>query len=104
MGWDHRRRGGRHRSRLPSSRQPLKPLSSELDRRYHATVNVLSKPAPAAHRRFEALDSLRGVCAVLVVMFHMPVASHWRTWDFIQHAYLFVDYFFVLSGFVIAHA
>ena len=67
-------------------------------------MNVLSKPAPAAHRRFEALDSLRGVCAVLVVMFHMPVASHWRTWDFIQHAYLFVDYFFVLSGFVIAHA
>lgn len=37
-------------------------------------------------------------------MFHMPVASHWRDWGFIQHAYLFVDYFFVLSGFVIAHA
>ena len=55
-------------------------------------------------QRFEALDSLRGVCAVLVVMFHMPVASHWRDWGFIQHAYLFVDYFFVLSGFVIAHA
>lgn len=54
--------------------------------------------------RFEALDSLRGVCAILVVMFHMPVASHWRDWSFIQHAYLFVDYFFVLSGFVIAHA
>ncbi len=57
-----------------------------------------------APRRFEALDSLRGVCAILVVMFHMPVASHWRDWGFIQHAYLFVDYFFVLSGFVIAHA
>lgn len=37
-------------------------------------------------------------------MFHMPVASHWRDWGFIQHSYLFVDYFFVLSGFVIAHA
>ena len=34
----------------------------------------------------------------------MPVASHWRDWGFIQHSYLFVDYFFVLSGFVIAHA
>lgn len=56
-----------------------------------------------AHR-FEALDSLRGVCAILVVMFHMPVASHWRDWGFIQHSYLFVDYFFVLSGFVIGHA
>jgi len=56
------------------------------------------------HHRFEALDSLRGVCAVLVVMFHMPVASHWRDWGLVQHGYLFVDYFFVLSGFVIAHA
>jgi len=37
-------------------------------------------------------------------MFHMPVASHWRDWGFVQHGYLFVDYFFVLSGFVIAHA
>ncbi|WP_295226270.1 acyltransferase [uncultured Brevundimonas sp.] len=67
-------------------------------------MNTLSGPFPAAHRRFEALDSLRGVCAILVVMFHMPVASHWRDWGFIQHSYLFVDYFFVLSGFVIAHA
>lgn len=62
--------------------------------RYHAPVKIV------AHQRFEALDSLRGVCAILVVMFHMPVASHWRDWGFIQHAYLFVDYFFVLSGFV----
>ncbi len=59
---------------------------------------------PLAHVRFEALDSLRGICAILVVLFHMPVASHWRDWGLIQHAYLFVDYFFVLSGFVIAHA
>ncbi|HEX8471581.1 MAG TPA: acyltransferase, partial [Brevundimonas sp.] len=58
----------------------------------------------AGVHRFEALDSLRGVCAILVLMFHMPVASHWRDWPLIQHGYLFVDYFFVLSGFVIAHA
>jgi peptidoglycan/LPS O-acetylase OafA/YrhL len=37
-------------------------------------------------------------------MFHMPIASHWRDWGLVQHGYLFVDYFFVLSGFVIAHA
>ncbi|AQR63515.1 acyltransferase [Brevundimonas sp. LM2] len=62
-------------------------------------------PAPPfSPRRFEALDSLRGLCAVLVVMFHMPIASHWRDWGLVQHGYLFVDYFFVLSGFVIAHA
>jgi len=62
------------------------------------------KPPASTPRRFEALDSLRGICAVLVVMFHMPVASHWRDWGLVQHGYLFVDYFFVLSGFVIAHA
>jgi peptidoglycan/LPS O-acetylase OafA/YrhL len=67
-------------------------------------VNTPAHPANPAHRRFEALDSLRGVCAILVVMFHMPVATHWRDWGLVQHGYLFVDYFFVLSGFVIAHA
>ena len=67
-------------------------------------MNIVAAPASVAHRRFEALDSLRGVCAILVVFFHMPVASHWRDWPLIQHSYLFVDYFFVLSGFVIAHA
>lgn len=67
-------------------------------------MNPTAAPVNPAHRRFEALDSLRGVCAILVVMFHMPVASHWRDWGLIQHSYLFVDYFFVLSGFVIAHA
>lgn len=69
-------------------------------------MNTSAAPSaiPVPHRRFEALDSLRGVCAVLVVMFHMPVASHWRDWGLVQHGYLFVDYFFVLSGFVIAHA
>lgn len=41
---------------------------------------------------------------MLVVAFHMPLAAHWRDWPLIQHGYLFVDYFFVLSGFVIAHA
>lgn len=67
-------------------------------------MNSSVASVPSTHRRFEALDSLRGVCAVLVVMFHMPVASHWRDWGLVQHGYLFVDYFFVLSGFVIAHA
>lgn len=67
-------------------------------------MNTQTAAPPLPHRRFEALDSLRGVCAILVVMFHMPVASHWRDWGLIQHGYLFVDYFFVLSGFVIAHA
>ncbi|WP_199555241.1 acyltransferase family protein [Sandaracinobacteroides hominis] len=63
-----------------------------------ATVGV---PARAG-RRFEALDSLRGVCALIVVLYHYPVASHVGHMAFVRGGYLFVDFFFVLSGFVIA--
>lgn len=57
-----------------------------------------------ATHRFQALDSLRGVCALMVVLFHLPVDSHFRHWGVVQHGYLFVDFFFVLSGFVMAHS
>jgi len=55
--------------------------------------------------RFDALDSWRGICAVLVVLFHfiwlLPNALDHS--QFIRNAYLFVDFFFVLSGFVLCH-
>ena len=52
--------------------------------------------------RFYALDSWRGIAAVMVALFHMPIA--WSLYDvgIVRHAWLFVDFFFVLSGFVIA--
>jgi peptidoglycan/LPS O-acetylase OafA/YrhL len=50
--------------------------------------------------RFLALDSCRGLCACLVAWFHFNKDSG----SFIAHSYLFVDFFFVLSGFVIAHS
>ncbi|MBS7539413.1 acyltransferase family protein [Ancylobacter lacus] len=59
-----------------------------------------------APERFEALDSWRGLCALLVVIYHFCFiinAEHLRN-AFIENAYLFVDFFFVLSGFVVAHA
>ncbi|MEX6508515.1 acyltransferase family protein [Jiella sp. M17.18] len=66
-------------------------------------------PAPGSqHRhlpvRFQALDGWRGVCALLIVCFHAPVAGIVHTSPFFRHAFLFVDFFFVLSGFVITHA
>jgi peptidoglycan/LPS O-acetylase OafA/YrhL len=52
--------------------------------------------------RFVALDSWRGICACMVALFHFDVLSHLSFLPFVRHAYLFVDFFFVLSGFVIA--
>jgi len=54
--------------------------------------------------RFQALDGWRGVCALLVAFFHLPVRLERTANPFFAHAWLFVDFFFVLSGFVIAHA
>lgn len=55
--------------------------------------------APAQHR-FLLLDGMRGVAALGVLAFHVTVSA---SSDFQQLAsfYLFVDFFFVLSGFVL---
>ena len=54
--------------------------------------------------RFHALDSWRGLCAVLVALLHYHAIWHLHEFPLIRNSYLFVDFFFVLSGFVIAHA
>ena len=57
--------------------------------------------------RFVALDSWRGVAACLVALLHLEaysnmVYSHLHGMPFLSNSWLFVDFFFVLSGFVIA--
>ncbi len=54
--------------------------------------------------RFVALDSWRGVCALLVAVYHLQALGHIYHVPLVRHAFLFVDFFFVLSGFVITHA
>jgi peptidoglycan/LPS O-acetylase OafA/YrhL len=54
--------------------------------------------------RFRALDSWRGICAVLVAAHHLEVHGFLYWQPLVRNAWLFVDFFFVLSGFVIAHA
>ncbi len=54
--------------------------------------------------RFQALDGWRGICALFVVCFHAPVTGFAETSGLVRNAFLFVDFFFVLSGFVITHA
>lgn len=52
--------------------------------------------------RYVALDSLRGVAALGVVLFHLGGAGSLARLGFAASGWLFVDFFFVLSGFVIA--
>jgi peptidoglycan/LPS O-acetylase OafA/YrhL len=53
---------------------------------------------------FRVLDSWRGIAALLVALFHLNVFSAIYSLDFFRNAFLFVDFFFVLSGFVITHS
>lgn len=56
-------------------------------------------------QHIQILDGLRGVAAISVVVFHfMEFAVPDYQKSFIAHAYLAVDFFFCLSGFVIAYA
>ncbi len=56
-------------------------------------------------QHFEILDGLRGVAAVAVVIFHfMELITPDYHNNFIAHAYFAVDFFFCLSGFVMAYA
>ena len=59
----------------------------------------------ASKPRYEILDGLRGVAALMVIVFHcfetyIPVFGT----QIVNHGYLAVDFFFVLSGFVIGYA
>ena len=60
--------------------------------------------ATAPTQRFEALDGWRGVCALLVALWHFQVGGHLDQVAAFRSSYLFVDFFFVLSGFVIAYS
>lgn len=62
-------------------------------------IYLASKP------RYEILDGLRGVAAMIVVAFHLfETYSHGPETQILNHGYLAVDFFFVLSGFVIGYA
>ena len=62
-------------------------------------VYLASKP------RYEILDGLRGVASMIVVAFHLfETYSHGASHQIINHGYLAVDFFFVLSGFVVGYA
>ena len=63
---------------------------------------MLSRPvALSTHTRYEALDGMRGIAAICVMVFHyVKGGGH----PFLNNSPLAVDLFFMLSGFVIAHS
>ena len=55
-------------------------------------------------QHFKILDGLRGIAALAIVLFHFMEIVYEPSKNFIAHGFLAVDFFFCLSGFVIAYA
>lgn len=65
------------------------------------TPHTILNPKP----HFNILDGLRGLAAMIVVAFHIFEPNASSSLDqIINHGYLAVDFFFILSGFVIGYA
>lgn len=70
--------------------------------------NISSAAFTDTKPHYDLLDGLRGVAALLVVWYHVyegfAFAGGKAVIDGINHGYLAVDFFFILSGFVIGYA
>ncbi len=69
--------------------------------------NTFSTTFADSKPHYELLDGLRGVAALLVVWYHIFEGYSFagnKPVEGINHGYLAVDFFFILSGFVIAYA
>jgi peptidoglycan/LPS O-acetylase OafA/YrhL len=69
-------------------------------------INLTMQPTPITSKpHFAILDGLRGVAAIMVVVFHIFEAHSTSRFDqMINHGYLAVDFFFLLSGYVVGYA
>lgn len=54
--------------------------------------------------RFETLNGLRGICALLIACSHFPAAFLGDQWVLFRNAFVFTNLFFGLSGFVLLSA
>jgi len=54
--------------------------------------------------RFLVLDTFRGIVAICVVIYHLNIVSSIGEIDFFKNSHIFVEFFFILSGFVLEHS
>lgn len=67
--------------------------------------NISSSAFADTKPHYELLDGLRGVAALLVIWYHVFEGFATSPVDqWLNHGYLAVDFFFILSGFVIGYA
>jgi peptidoglycan/LPS O-acetylase OafA/YrhL len=52
-------------------------------------------------QRYEILDGMRGIAAVIVMLFHYNIQNGYRIF---YNVFTAVDFFFILSGFVVLHS
>ncbi|HET7898443.1 MAG TPA: acyltransferase family protein, partial [Flavisolibacter sp.] len=69
-------------------------------------TSAVSSVFSDSKNHYQILDGLRGVAAIMVICMHVmeAFAGGDATKMYINHGYIAVDFFFLLSGFVIAHA
>lgn len=63
-------------------------------------TGAIKMPISMERHRFHLLDAMRGLAAMLVVTYHLP--PFFKQYSNFPGAFLSVDFFFCLSGFVIA--
>lgn len=62
------------------------------------------KPEDGRTTRFLSLEAFRGLAAVMIVLYHSRFYSTDEYVPFVRHSAVFVDFFFILSGFVMAYS
>jgi len=54
-----------------------------------------------SQNKIEELESIRGIAACLIILYHIPIWNPVINLNFIRNGYLMVQLFFVLSGYII---
>lgn len=57
-------------------------------------------PEAPPRERYESLNALRGLVALVIVVFHFPHIFFGAELSFIRHSYVFTNMYFALSGFL----